>query len=394
MLDQSQIESYQRDGYLVLRSQFTEIEMQSLDDAFSRNPPVDGNVGHLVYPEPGRYTLAKSGFADPGFAAFVEHPAIVSRARQLLADDIHLTAFVLYDRTPGGGGLPMHHDYKRWRPVGSSMDWLFTIVPMTDFDKTTGPLYVAPGSHRLDRICDRNEGVMHVNEAEFPPDSDFVDPELKRGDLLLMNMHLCHKESPNGSEVHRLGLFNKYARAHCPPATGYYLFNDSAWDALSEEGKSLIAVHSDKPIGTTRLLLERPGAEGDEYFLFADGDAFRLPGGSVFKEDAIPDWDEGNYIAALMEHARREIRVELPWVSYVGDYDEGDALCRVYAYPMNHNGFPVPYREGRWVPAAQVNALPLTFGYEQQAVTDWQDPTLIRGKGLTQGRSRIDQFAY
>ncbi|MFP6808128.1 MAG: phytanoyl-CoA dioxygenase family protein [Pseudomonadales bacterium] len=394
MLDASQIEQYERDGYLILRARFNDEEMARLDHAFDNNPPLDGLTGDAEYPAPGRYTLAKSCLKDPDFAFMAEHPNVVNPASDLLQDDVYLTAFVLYDRTPGGPGIPIHNDYKRWRPVGSSLNWLFSIIPMTDFDEVTGQLFIAPGSHQLDRVCDRGEGVLHINEASKPSPDDFIDPELKRGDLLLMNMHLWHRAAENKSDLHRVGLFNKYCAAHYPPATGYYLFDDDVHNILSDEGKKLLAVHSDKPIATTRLLLQRTLKEEREFFFVTDDNELVLPGGPTFQEQAIGDWDIGNYVAALQANIREQLRIETPWVSYIGDFEEASHLCRVYGYPMNNNGFPVPYREGKWIKESEVQAAMFKFGYEAEAVVKWLDPSMIRGKALTQAQSRIDQYAY
>ena len=394
MFSKEQIAQYQRDGFLILRNQFSEDELQKLDRASDQHTPLDSHAPGLTFPDPGRYTLAKSSWADPTFVYFAEHRTIVDGARTLLEDDVFLTAYVLYDRTPEGPGLPQHHDYKRWRPVGSSMNWLFTIIPMCDFDEQTGQLFVAPGSHHLERTCDRGEGVLHMNDAIFPSKADFIDPGLKRGDLLFMNMHLWHKAARNSSAIHRKGLFNKYAAQHHPPATGYYVYSDAVYNLFSEEGRKLIAVHSDKPVATTRLLLQRERDGVKELFLQREGDFLFFPGGPTWDEQAIPDWDTGNYIDACIAGVRDAIRIEPPWVSYVGDYEEEDHLCRVYAYPMNNNGFPVPYQQGEWLPADALKEISLRFGYEDNAVSDWLDPTMIRGKGISQAKARVDQFAY
>jgi len=389
-----QQEQYERDGYLILRNQFSDTEMAALDAAILRNPPLDDGKPVGTWPGPGRYTLAKSSWCDPDFVHFAEHPWVVSGARTLLNDDVVLTAYVMYDRTPGGKGIPAHHDYKRWRPVGSSLEWLFTVIPACDFNEATGQLFVAPGSHHLEREIDRGEGVRHINEAIRPREEDFIDPGLKRGDLLFMNMHLWHKAADNNSDLHRCGLFNKYAAKHYPPATGYYVFSDEVYEMMSESGKELIAVHSNKPIETSRLLLHRKQDDRSEFFFVKKGDTLSLPGGPVYFEDAIPDWDIGNYIGSLQTNVLKQIRLETPWVTYVGDYEEGEALTRVYAYPMNWNGFPVPYHEGVWVDQKDLEQQTFEFGYERRAVAAWLDPTMIRGKGLSQAKSRIDQFAY
>ena len=394
MFTTEQRHQYERDGYVILRNQFSDSELTALDQVVDENPPLDD--GKLVgnWPEPGRYTLAKSSWCKPGFVQFAEHPIVVDGAKELLNDDVHLTAFVMYDRTPGGKGIPPHHDYKRWRPVGSSLEWLFTVIPMCDFDEECGQLYIAPGSHRLDRQVDRDEGVLHINEAVRPLEEDFVDPELRRGDLLFMNMHLWHRAADNKSNYHRRGLFNKYAAKHHPPATGYYIFSDDVYDLMSEEGKELIAVHSNKPVKTTRLLLHRKLEGRSQFFFVKNENKLSLPGGPVHFEDAIPDWDIGNYIGSLQSNVLKQIRLETPWVSYVGDYDEGDGLCRVYAYPMNWNGFPVAYHEGVWVDEGDLKDQAFEFHYEPNVIEDWLDPSITRGKGLSQAKSRIDQFAY
>ena len=137
---------------------------------------------------------------------------------------------------------------------------------MCDFDEETGQLFITPGSHHTERLTDRGEGVLHVNEA-IRPDRRFIDPQLKRGDLLFMNMHLWHKAAENRSDRHRRGLFNKYAARRYPPATGYYLFSDSVYQLFTQAGRELIPVHSDKTIETTRLLLERQGPQDLNIFL-------------------------------------------------------------------------------------------------------------------------------
>lgn len=303
---------------------------------------------------------------------------------------------MIYDRTPGGPGIPAHNDYKRWRPVGSSMNWAFTIVPFCDFDGATGQLFVAPGSHQLDRVGEGPERPLCVAPPERPDESAFIDPELERGDLLLMNMHLWHKANPNTSSRHRVGAFNKYAAADAPPATGYFLYDDDVHEALSADGRRLLAVHSDKPLAMTRLALVRERDEHEIFLQSGEDGRLQLPGGPTFVEGAIPDWDVGNVIASLQEALRRELRIETPWVSYVGDFDEGDHLCRTYAYTLTGLGFPVTYGQGRWLTRDQlVDAQDeLRFGYEIDALDRWLDPAVVRGKGLTQAQSRINQYAY
>ena len=398
-LTAEQVADYARDGFLVLRGQITDDEVCRLERGLERNPPLDGTLDtSSTYPAPGRYTLAGNCLKDPDLAFIVEHPGVVRPAARLLGDEPRLTAYVIYDRTPGGPGLGAHNDYKRWRPVGSSMNWLFTIIPFCDYDDGAGPLFVVPGSHRLERITTGPERPLEVAPPVRPDEGDFVDPELRRGDLLLMNMHLWHKASPNRSDRHRIGIFNKYAAASAPPATGYLVYDEDVHRALSPGSRHLIAVHSDKPIGTTRLVLTREGRDGPEVLLVPgeEGNTWTLPGGAAWVERAIPDWDHGNVIAALQGHLRETLAIETPWVSYVGDHDEGDHLCRVYGYTLTGQGFPVPYRDGEWMDRTRLEGATedLVGGFELAAFDAWLDPEPVRGKGLSQAQCRVDQYAY
>ncbi|MEM9624146.1 MAG: phytanoyl-CoA dioxygenase family protein [Pseudomonadota bacterium] len=389
MLSQAQQQQYQEEGYLLLKGAINEQDILRLERGVANNPPLDGTLdpNAPVFPAPGRYTLATQCAADPDLGFIIEHPTIIPAVEQLLGDQPRLTAYVIYDRTPGGAGLPAHHDYKRWRPVGSSMNWLFTIIPFCDFDQATGQLFIAPGSHRLERVHAGASSCLEVDPAVKPAAADFVDPGLQRGDLLLMNMHLWHKAADNQSPHHRVGLFNKYAGASTPPATGYYLFNDAVAGNLSPSGKELIAIHSDLPILTTRVMLVRQ-AEHHEIYLTEQQ---QLPGGAVWDERAIADWDLGNYIAPAQQYLLEQADVAVPWLSYVGDYAEGEGLCRLYAYTLNSNGFPVSY-PGQW---STVQELPESAPcWVPEALSSWLDPAIIRGKGLSQAQSRIDQFAY
>jgi hypothetical protein len=413
MLTASQLADYERDGFLILKGAIADEDITRWEAALDRNPPLDGTLDKATtaatYPGPGRYTLALNAAKDPDLADLAQHPTIVPAAADVLGADPRLTAFVLYDRTPGGAGIPSHNDYKRWRPVGSSMNWAFTIVPFCDFEADCGRLFVAPGSHHLDRVGPGPERPLCVTPPVRPDEADYIDPELQRGDLLLMNMHLWHRADGNQASHHRVGAFNKYGAADAPPATGYFLFDDDVHQALAPENRDLLAVHSDKAIVRTRLLLQK--ADDDPRILIIDDEAegaeagaaggggagcANLPGGPAVAEQAIPDWDQGNYIASLADAVRRQIRIELPWVSYIGDFPEADGLCRVYAYTLTGFGFPVPYAGTRWVSRAQLveDRDRLAVDWLPEALDRWLDPTVVRGKGLTQAQSRVNQYAY
>ncbi|MBT6277378.1 MAG: hypothetical protein HOI95_25010 [Chromatiales bacterium] len=387
---------YERDGYLVLRNYLADDELGRLSTAIDSHLPHDAYAPGCTYPQAAKYTLSEQSAEDSDFAYIIEHPKVYGPAEQLLGGPAHLTAYVIYVRTPGDPGSLPHNDYKRWRPVGSSMNWLFTVVPLTDFDEETGQLLVVPGSHQLNLVEDRGEKTLHRGAPLRPDESQFVDARLRRGDLLLMNMYTWHWAPPNRSGRDRIGLFNKYAAVNAPPAAGYFVNTAAVKDALTPAGRRLIAVGTDQRITTTRALCTRPGDDGGTQVLTVRKQGksdWQLPGGEGSEETVIPGWDVGNRIASLGSHMLDQVGADCPWMSYVGDYEEQDGLCRVYGYTAPEspafqaaNGYDM-----RWTPVADSSEL--TTPYVAQAVERWTDPEVTWGKGLTQAQSKVDQYA-
>ena len=90
----------------------------------------------------------------------------------------------------------------------------------------------------------------------------------------------------------RCGIFNKYCAVNAPPAAGYYPYNPAALEALSDDGKRLIPVCFDKPITTTRLLIEDTSSQESKFLMHRDGE-WKLPGGEGWEEERLVGWDVG-----------------------------------------------------------------------------------------------------
>jgi hypothetical protein len=400
-LTPEQLEAFRRDGFVVLRQVFGEEALARFEAAAQSHPPLDQVVPGQTWPGPGRWTLARNAMADPDLAFIMASPEMTEPMRAVLEDDPKVLMFAYYDRTPGGAGIPSHNDYKRWRPIGSSMRWAFAIVPLCDFDEVAGKLELAPGSHRVAHPADRFAPVLDADPPTRPSEDDFVDPELRRGDLAIVDMHLWHRAGANTAQHHRTGLFTKWCAASHPPATGYFPYTGDVARALGPEGAHVLGVWSDRPIRTTRAVLERVRKGRAEVLFLEEDGRLSLPGGPAEEERCIPDWDDGNHIASLGAALVDRLRLQPPWMSWVGDYDEGDDhRCRVYGYRIPGHAVGVGALGGDpegvvWLTAAEAadRADELAEGFEADAVAAWQDPRLVRGKGVTQALGRADQYA-
>ena len=403
ILNQDQVDAYHRDGFLVVRNPFREEDLARLDRGVLRavkagKPDDDPSA----YPVHGvQHTINGQFQDDPDLLFIGEHPIIVQAGSALLGSPVYLSAFVSFLKTPGakgtigdyqgsaqGSGRPSsaHCDYKTYHQAGSSLDWIFTIVPLVDLDEETGPLLVASGSHKFSRVVkDVAIGPVHpVHRARFDQVGDLVNPELRRGDLLFMNMFTWHEGFPNQSGHDRYGIFNKYRARHAPPACGPTLFSEEARNVFSKNGQQLLPHYGNGRVNLARLLLECNG----EVFLVQENGSWQLPGGAIETDPESPSPD--NVIEQLTQFIEKKLRFEAPWMTYIDDYHKAG---RVYAYPLSDSSANIDSEnEGSWFSYEAILNGPHSNGkipvYVTEAVKNWRDPKILRGMGESMARAK------
>ena len=390
-LSEQQIADYHEDGYVILRSVLSAKEADKLRRVVQEEVKRDAYPSTLKYPEPAKYTVSGNRLAEPGLTGIAEHPTVIGAVESALGQPAHLTAYVAYLRTPGDKGGRAHCDYKRWRPVGSSMNWVFAIIPLTDFDTEYGPFLVSPKSHKLTQVINPDAHILDLTRPDpemLPP---FIDPELKAGDLLVVNEHVWHEAPPGTTTEDRCGIFNKYCAIDAPPAAGYYPYNPAALDALSDDGKRLIPVCFDKPIATTRLLIEDASGSESKFLLHhhAETNSLGLPGGEGWEEEKGVGWDVGARIGSLQDITQTQLGLDVAWMSYIEDVEEAEGICRIYGFSdekldidaLANNGYD-------WFTKSELQR---RFGEGDAicgAVETWQQADVIRGKGTACRQSR------
>ena len=392
-LSDQQIADYHENGYLIIRNVLSPDEAVELRRIVQEQAQRDPYPPSLKYPEPAKYTISGNKIAEPGLAPIAEHLAVVDAVESLLGQRAYLTAYVAYLRTPGDNGSGAHCDYKRWRPVGSSMNWVFAIIPLTDFDSEYGPFLVSPGSHKLTHVIDPDAHVWDLTRPDATQLAPFIEPQLKAGDLLLANEHTWHKAPAGTATDDRCGIFNKYCAVNAPPAVGYYPYNLAALAALSDAGKRLIPVCFDKPITTTRLLVECPARPESKFLLLHDdeNDRWELPGGEGWEEEELVGWDVGARIGSLQALIQTQFDIFVPWMSYIADVEQENDVCRVYGYIDNDRCFDALTKGGidcDWFTKDHLQCMLGDSDYISQAIDTWQRDDIIRGKGKACNQSK------
>ena len=387
-LTEQQIADYHEDGYLIVRNVLSRKEADELRRTVQQEVIRDAYPSTLKYPQPAKYTVSGNRLAEPGLTAIAEHPTVIGAVESVLGQPAHLTAYVAYLRTPGDKGAGAHCDYKRWRPVGSSMNWVFAIIPLTDFDAAYGPFLVSPKSHKLTHVIDEDAHILDLTRPDAKELAPFIDPELKAGDLLVVNEHVWHKAPAGTTTEDRCGIFNKYCAVNAPPAAGYYPYNPAALDALSDDGKRLIPVCFDKPITTTRLLIEDTSNQESKFLLHRD-EEWKLPGGEGWEEEKLVGWDVGARIGALQELAKTQLDLEVPWMSYIEDIETEEDICRIYGFSAeNLNIDALANGNHDWFTKSEVQQRLGESDALCRTVDTWQQPDVIRGKGKACHQSR------
>ena len=223
-LTAEQIETYHKDGYIVLDDVLTETEMATFEPLYQEF--IEGKVSDM-----GRDFCDMSGPYDRTFEEFQLVNAVLPRkyraelvgniyerraesiARQLIGDEIALDYDQFLAKRPkkGGAKFAWHQDLGYW-PTGTP-DTITTTcsLALDDADPENGCLQVVPGSHlekelRPHRpmlsstgdVGDREES--HVLTAELKESDEVIHLPVKRGSISVHNEKIVHGSGGNTSE--------------------------------------------------------------------------------------------------------------------------------------------------------------------------------------------------
>jgi len=391
---------YRDNGFLVVKGAFPPGELERLDRGVMQAVRTGNCInGDKTYPTPTtQYNIEGQYQDDPDLLFIAEHPAVLESVASLLAGPACLSAFVSYLKTPGAAGTggdyqgshPTGHcDYKTYQQAGSSLNWLFAIIALTDLDEETGPLLVSPGSHKASRIVPLSKKISRVNRARASEIAPLVDAQLRRGDLLFMHMFTWHEGKPNRSNHDRFGLYLKYRALNAPPACGPQLFQEKSYRTFSEAGRRLLPHHGDHPFAEARLIIDHEGK-----VLFWNGEGgWQLPGAPVSLDNPRRQSVTSKIIGQLETALREAQGLDIPWMTYIADYPNASGIRRVFAY-ADPVGSTVQRTSGtglRWTTIDEIRGLAESGALQQDdadAVRIWSDEPCLRGIGESPERAK------
>lgn len=214
---QADLESYQKDGYVIIKELFSSEEVGLLLETYKNDKlikasaiNVDDNSGLNT-----KLTLWYNS-GDDIYGAFSNSKRVVDGLEIIFGGKSALYHTKFMQKEPKvGGAWEWHQDYGYWYDNGFLWpEMLSVMVAVTRANKANGCLQVLKGSHKIGRINHGSTGeqvgadMKRVNAALKIMELVYV--ELEPGDTLFFHGNLLHKSDANTSDHARFSLISAY----------------------------------------------------------------------------------------------------------------------------------------------------------------------------------------
>jgi len=219
-LNSNQLETYNRDGYLIVKSLFSQEEIDKLYNSAIENSIMQKNAMDLN-DQSGKKTKLSLWFTpgDDVFGYLIRSERIVNAVWQLLGNDsavCHFHTKLMQKEPKVGGAWEWHQDYGYWyKNQFIFPDQLMSVmVALTPANKENGCLQVIKGSHKMGRVNHGFAGEQVGADMEMVNHAlktmDLVYSELEPGDALFFHSNLIHRSEANLSDQPRWSLISCY----------------------------------------------------------------------------------------------------------------------------------------------------------------------------------------
>jgi len=218
-LNPSQLQQFDREGYVFFPSLFSPQEIKTLTDevpalyAQQRPENVRERTGGVV-----RTNFAAHLYSAP-FARLARHPRMVRPIEQLFGEKVYMHQFKINGKMAFDGDVwQWHQDYGTWQrddqmPEPRAMNVAIFLDEVNEFN---GPLMFIPGSHRvgvLDAGHDTTTTsyplwtIDHRTIAALVDRGGLVAPKGPAGSMILFHSCLVHASTSNLSPWNRVSVY-------------------------------------------------------------------------------------------------------------------------------------------------------------------------------------------
>ena len=241
-LSGEQVETFHREGYLVVEAVFEDRDLQPVIDEIDREVCRRAKV--LVADGKLSRTFAEYGFerqlahisaetdelavsiwngilSGPGIFHLISHPRLVDVAEAFCGPEVIASSvYRLRPKIPnyGYGAVPWHQDSGYFEPYCDRALVVTAWVPLVDATEANGCLWVMPRSHRNPVVRHRlHESGKYLEIAkEDLPEGEVVACPVSKGGVLLMTNRTIHGSFQNTTDVVRWSMDLRYQSASLP----------------------------------------------------------------------------------------------------------------------------------------------------------------------------------
>jgi len=226
-LSPQQIESYKKDGFIIIKNFLKEDEVKKLyaiatDDGTMRKHAFDLND------QTGKKTKLTLWYTpgNDAYGLLTKSERMIHSVDQLMDGNTavcHFHSKLMQKEPKVGGAWEWHQDYGYWY----KNEFLFpdqmmsVMIAITEANKENGCLQVIKGSHKMGRIEHGFAGEQ-VGASQHYVDlalktMELVYVEIMPGDALFFHSNLLHRSAANLSDAPRWSLISVYNRSENIP---------------------------------------------------------------------------------------------------------------------------------------------------------------------------------
>jgi ectoine hydroxylase-related dioxygenase (phytanoyl-CoA dioxygenase family) len=225
MLSSDQIASYQKDGYLILKSLFSPEEISLLYSVATDETVTENSFD--LNDQDGKKTKLTLWFTagDDSFGLMSRCRRMVESVQELLGagEVCHFHSKIMQKQPKVGGAWEWHQDYGYWYKNGFLFPeaMISVMLALTDATKENGCLQVLKGTHKMQRFEHTFVGEQQGADLDFVREaekiSELVYCELNAGDVLFFHPNILHRSEANLSEHPRWSVISAYNLAYNKP---------------------------------------------------------------------------------------------------------------------------------------------------------------------------------
>ena len=244
---QTQIKSFENDGYLFIPNLFTEDEIEVLRSDLPRIFSLNRDeIERDADTNEARLALAMHKYSKV-FDIMLRHPRLLNPAQQILGGEVYCHQYKVVTKEPFGQlTFPWHQDFASWSahdgmPEPRAMNFAVFLDDVTEFN---GPITFIPGSHLQGKLGSAAQTLPGITPlytmgsdlvSELISENGIAAPKGKAGSAVFFHSCLAHTSSPNISPWPRNIVYltcNRTDNCIRKPTRPYY-YADTDFSPLS-----------------------------------------------------------------------------------------------------------------------------------------------------------------